>query len=107
MKGRVRGMEELLEKVNKLPEEPGVYLFKDDAGQVLYVGKAVSLRHRVRSYFQGSQSPKVLALLEKARDLAYIVTANEVEALVLEANLIKQHRPRYNVVLKDDKTYPY
>lgn len=100
-------MEELIEKVNKLPEEPGVYLFKDDAGQVLYVGKAVSLRHRVRSYFQGSQSPKVLALLEKARDLVYIVTANEVEALVLEANLIKQHRPRYNVVLKDDKTYPY
>lgn len=100
-------MEGLLEKINKLPEEPGVYLFKDDTGQVLYVGKAVSLRHRVRSYFQGNQSPKVLALLEKARDLAYIVTANEVEALVLEANLIKTHRPRYNVVLKDDKTYPY
>ncbi|MDI6631573.1 MAG: excinuclease ABC subunit UvrC [Bacillota bacterium] len=98
---------DLLQKVHKLPDRPGVYLFRDAAGGVLYVGKALSLRNRVRSYFQTGQPAKISAMLEKAADLSFIVTANEVEALVLEANLIKRHRPRYNVVLKDDKTYPY
>ena len=97
----------LAEKAKKLPDEPGVYIFKDAAGEVIYVGKAVSLRNRVRSYFQNGQHGKVHSMLEKAADLSFIVTENEVEALVLESNLIKRHRPYYNVVLKDDKTYPY
>lgn len=97
----------LAEKAGKLPEQPGVYLFRDGAGDVLYVGKASSLRNRVRSYFQTGQPAKVAALLDRAADVSFIVTGSDVEALILEANLIKKHRPRYNVVLKDDKTYPY
>lgn len=97
----------LAEKANKLPEQPGVYLFRDNTGEVLYVGKASSLRKRVRSYFQSGQPGKVSALLDRAADISFIVTENDVEALILEANLIKKYRPRYNVVLKDDKSYPY
>ena len=98
---------DLAEKAKRLPDEPGVYLFKDAAGEVIYVGKALALRNRVRTYFQNGQHAKVQAILDRAADISFIVTENEVEALVLEATLIKQHRPRYNVVLKDDKTYPY
>lgn len=99
--------DDLMEKIKRLPDEPGVYLFKDAAGEVIYVGKAFSLRNRVRSYFQTGQPTKVSALLGRAADISFIVTENDVEALILEANLIKKHRPRYNVILKDDKSYPY
>ena len=97
------------EKLQRLPDKPGVYLFRDAAGEVIYVGKAVSLKNRVRSYYQNGarQSPKVRSLMGRAVDFEYIVTDNEVEALVLESNLIKEHRPRYNIYLKDDKSYPY
>lgn len=97
------------EKLQRLPDKPGVYLFRDAAGEVIYVGKAVSLKNRVRSYYQNGarQSPKVRSLMGRAADFEYIVTDNEVEALILESNLIKEHRPRYNIYLKDDKSYPY
>lgn len=97
------------EKLDKLPESPGVYIYRDEKGEIIYVGKAVSLKHRVRSYFgaAAAKDPKVKALMLRARDLEYITTDSEVEALILESNLIKEHRPRYNVFLKDDKSYPY
>ncbi len=96
-------------KLAQLPRRPGVYLFKDGEGGILYVGKAVDLRQRVRTYFQQSQklAPKVSVLVEKISDLDYTVTDTEVEALILESNLIKEYRPRYNIDLKDDKHYPY
>lgn len=96
-------------KLAQLPRRPGVYLFKDREGGILYVGKAVDLRQRVRAYFQQSQklAPKVSVLVEKISDLDYTVTDTEVEALILESNLIKEYRPRYNIDLKDDKHYPY
>ncbi|SHE65514.1 Excinuclease ABC subunit C [Desulforamulus putei DSM 12395] len=99
----------LTDKIKNIPPRPGVYLYKDADGRVIYVGKAVSLKNRVRSYFQAGarQSPKVQAMLRRAADLEYIVTDSEMEALILENNLIKEHRPKYNVLLKDDKTYPY
>lgn len=92
-----------------LPTSPGVYLMKDARGEVIYVGKAINLRNRVRSYFQPSSdhSPKVAVMVEHIADLDYIVTGSELEALILECNLIKKHRPRYNVRLRDDKTYPF
>ena len=91
-----------------LPARPGVYLMRDFQGRILYVGKAKVLANRVRSYFRGRPSnPKVAALVQRIADLEYIVTDSEVEALILESNLIKEHRPRYNVDLKDDKRYPY
>ncbi len=96
-------------KLASLPAEPGVYQFKDAKGQVLYVGKAKSLRHRVRSYFQrgaeGGLAPKTAALVSHVADLETLVVRSEKEALLLEANLIKTHRPRYNIVLRDDKQY--
>ncbi|AQS60641.1 excinuclease ABC subunit C [Desulforamulus ferrireducens] len=99
----------LADKIKNIPTRPGVYMYLDESGQVLYVGKAVSLRNRVRSYFQNTakQAAKVQAMLKKAVDLEYIVTDSEMEALILENNLIKEHRPKYNILLKDDKTYPY
>ncbi|MCL5005121.1 MAG: excinuclease ABC subunit UvrC [Acidobacteria bacterium] len=99
----------LREKSEDLPALPGVYLFKDEAGRPIYVGKAKSLRHRVRSYFQESRpsDEKRDRLLEAAADLETILVDNEKEALALENNLIKQFQPRYNVLLRDDKTYPY
>ncbi|MFZ5900703.1 MAG: excinuclease ABC subunit UvrC [Bacillota bacterium] len=97
----------LAEKASHLPDAPGVYLFKDAKGTVIYVGKAVSLRNRVRSYFGSAQNNKVQAMLARATDLSFIVTGSEVEALILEANLIKEHRPHFNIVLKDDKSYPF
>ncbi|WP_405384099.1 excinuclease ABC subunit UvrC [Phascolarctobacterium sp.] len=92
-----------------LPEKPGVYLMHDDEGKVIYVGKAVVLKNRVRSYFRNlaSHTPKVRAMVAKIAEIETIVTSSEVEALILECNLIKKYRPRYNISLKDDKTYPY
>lgn len=96
-------------KLAGLPRSPGVYLFKDDAGEVLYVGKAKRLRDRVRSYFARSASHgvKTRELVRRVHDLDTIVVGSEAEALILEANLIKEHRPRFNVQLRDDKRYPY
>ncbi len=95
--------------LSSLPDFSGVYLMKDDSGEVIYVGKALSLRKRVRQYFQSSKNltPKTKTLVRHIEDLEYIITDTEVDALVLEANLIKKYRPRYNVRLKDDKRYPY
>ncbi len=97
------------DKLALLPDKPGVYMFKDAEGVILYVGKAVSLRSRVRSYFQaGAQhSAKVQALVRKVADLEFIITDTEIEALILESNLIKEHHPWYNIRIKDDKHYPY
>lgn len=99
----------LSEKLENLPSGPGVYQHKDAEGKVLYVGKAKNLRYRVRQYFQKSRSvdPRIERMLSRATDLEIIVTDSEVEALILEANLIKKLKPRYNVTLKDDKSYPY
>ncbi|ULA64183.1 MAG: UvrABC system protein C [Nitrospira sp.] len=99
----------LQSKLDHLPDNPGVYLFKDQSGELLYVGKAASLADRVRSYFQrgADHSPKTTLLVGQIADLETIVTRSELEALILESNLIKRHRPRFNVVLRDDKQYPY
>ncbi len=99
----------LQEKLDRLPDRPGVYLFKDAKSQVLYIGKSASLRSRVRSYFQESRGrdPKTDLLVGQIRDLDFIVTDNELEALILESNLVKKHRPRYNIILRDDKHYPF
>jgi len=100
---------ELREKVGNLPTQPGVYLFQDAAGVILYVGKALSLRSRVRSYFldKSQQDAKTGSLVREIADLDYIVVDNEKEALALENNLIKKHQPKFNILLRDDKTYPY
>ncbi|MFN0150345.1 MAG: excinuclease ABC subunit UvrC [bacterium] len=96
------------ETLKRLPIGPGVYLMRDAAAVILYVGKARNLRSRVRSYFHArAASPKVAALVERAESIETIVTGNEVEALLLEMNLIKEHRPRYNVMLRDDKKFPF
>ena len=97
------------EKLQLLPDSPGVYIMKDAQGKIIYVGKAVILKNRVRQYFQSNKnhSPKVRAMVAKIADFETILTGSEVEALILECNLIKKHRPRYNISLKDDKTYPY
>ena len=99
---------ELIKKIENLPKLPGVYLFKNKNDKIIYIGKAKSLYNRVKSYFTPNiNSIKTEALVSKIHDVDVIVTDNEVEALILEANLIKQHKPRYNVNLKDDKSYPY
>ncbi|MFZ6017463.1 MAG: excinuclease ABC subunit UvrC [Nitrospirota bacterium] len=99
----------MFEKLTNIPSKPGVYTFKNLKERVLYVGKAKDLRNRLRSYFQKSLklNSRKAAMLRDVKDFTYIVTDNELEALVLEANLIKQYRPRFNVVLRDDKNYPY
>jgi excinuclease ABC subunit C len=99
----------LREKLGSLPQKPGCYLYRDVRGQVIYVGKAVNLRSRVRSYFQAgaNHTPKVRRLVHEVCDLEWFVTETELEALVLECNLIKRHRPHFNVRLRDDKHYPY
>ena len=101
--------EAVLDKVRNLTTQPGVYLWKNDKGQIIYVGKAVNLRNRVRSYVRhdAKRAPKVSAMMSHAADVETIVVANEMEALILENTLIKKHRPRYNIMLRDDKTYPY
>lgn len=97
------------EKLKLLPDSPGVYIMKDDHGRIIYVGKAIVLKNRVRQYFQNNRShtPKVRAMVSHIADFEIIMTHSEVEALILECNLIKKHRPRYNISLKDDKSYPY
>ena len=99
----------LEEKLKILPAEPGVYLFKNNKGRVIYVGKAINLRNRVRSYFssQHADSPKTQALVRNIADMEYLLTDSEVEALILESNLIKKNKPKYNIRLTDDKSYPY
>ena len=99
----------IAEKLNKLPQRPGVYMMKDAAGRIIYVGKAKSLRNRVRQYFQkgANHSVKTAVMVSKICDLDYIICDSEMEALVLESNLIKENKPRYNILLKDDKHYPY
>jgi excinuclease ABC subunit C len=99
--------ETIRQKLALLPEKPGCYLMKNGEGEIIYVGKAKVLRNRVRSYFTGSHDVKTQHLVAEIRDFEYIVTANNVEALILECNLIKKHNPRYNVLLKDDKSFPY
>jgi len=107
--GRYNERVTLEEKLQSLPDRPGVYLYKDAKAQVIYVGKAASLRSRVRSYFQESRphDAKTDALVRQVADLEFIVTDNELEALMLEANLVRRHRPRYNIILRDDKHYPF
>ena len=102
-------MSDIQENLKKLPDSPGVYMHKDALGQVIYVGKAISLRNRVRQYFQSSknQSPKVRAMVSHITEFEYITCKTEMEALILECNLIKKYAPKYNVLLRDDKTYPY
>jgi excinuclease ABC subunit C len=93
--------------VSSLPDKPGVYQFIDDSGKIIYVGKAKNLRKRVTSYFSGNQSGKTNALIKKTDHIRHIVVENESDALLLENNLIKRHQPRYNILLKDDKTFPW
>lgn len=102
-------MFDLQEELKKLPENPGVYIMKDENGAIIYVGKARVLKNRVRQYFQTSavHSPKVAAMVAKIGKFECIVTDTELEALILECNLIKEHKPRFNIMLKDDKSYPY
>lgn len=102
-------MVNLEEKLKNLPDKPGVYIMRNDENRIIYVGKAINLKNRVRQYFQHSknQLAKVYAMVENIVDFDYIITKNELEALILECNLIKKHRPKYNVTLKDDKHYPY
>ena len=97
----------LKEKVEQLPHQPGIYLIKNSIGHILYVGKAKDLQKRVKSYFSRQFSPKVKTMLNQATQIDYIITSSEKEALILECNFIKTHKPRYNVVLRDDKNYPY
>jgi excinuclease ABC subunit C len=97
----------LKEKLQTLPDAPGVYLMKNESDTVIYVGKAKVLKNRVRSYFTGSHDLKTQALVAQITDFEYIVAASEVDALLLEANFIKKHSPAYNIKLKDDKSYPY
>ncbi len=96
-------------QIKQIPTKPGVYFFKDVENEIIYIGKAKNLRSRVRSYFQKSkhQLAKNISMVKRITDLDWIVVGSEVEALLTEANLIKEHRPKYNVDLKDDKSYPY
>ncbi|MBU2447084.1 MAG: GIY-YIG nuclease family protein, partial [Bacteroidetes bacterium] len=95
-------------KFDNLPSLPGVYLFLNNSNKIIYIGKAKNLRNRVRTYFSSTpSSAKTEILVNKIKDLEVIVTDNEIEALILESNLIKQHKPRYNINLKDDKSFPY
>src|SRR5699024_9249166 len=97
------------EELKKLPAKPGVYLMHDEKDEIIYVGKAISLKNRVRQYFQTSRNkgPKIEQMVSRIRRFEYIVTDSELEALVLECNLIKEYRPKYNTMLTDDKTYPF
>lgn len=102
-------MFDIYEELKKLPDKPGVYLMKDIDGSIIYVGKAINLKKRVRQYFQSSKNKdlKVISMVKKISEFEYIITDNELEALILEANLIKKHKPKYNILLRDDKQYPY
>ncbi len=102
-------MFDIQEELRNLPDKPGVYIMKDSGGNIIYVGKARVLKNRVRQYFQASarHSPKVAAMVEKISEFEYIVTDTELEALILECNLIKKFKPKFNILLRDDKNYPY
>ncbi len=102
-----KAQENIRHKLALLPDQPGCYLMKNHEGTIIYVGKAKVLKNRVRSYFTGSHDGKTQMLVSEIRDFEYIVTGSNMEALILECNLIKTHQPRFNVLLKDDKTYPY
>ena len=95
--------------LSQVPAKPGVYLFKASGDRIIYVGKAKNLKNRLRSYFQGSSKLDVrkASMVGEIKDFSYIVTGNELEAWILEANLIKQYKPKFNIVLRDDKNYPY
>ena len=97
------------ERLKSVPHAPGVYIWKDTAGKILYVGKSKALRDRMRSYFGAPRglSSKTRRMVGQIADFEIILTSSELEALLLEMNLIKQHRPKYNILLKDDKSYPY
>ena len=96
-------------KLKNLPTSPGVYIFRSVSDKIIYIGKAKNLRNRVRTYFQASGrfDPKTERMLSRAVDFDLMVTESEIEALILEANLVREHKPRYNVALKDDKHFPY
>ena len=100
-------MDKIREKLKLLTTKPGCYLMKNDNGTVIYVGKAKNLKRRVSSYFNREHTGKTKALVENIKDFEYIVTATEVESLLLEINLIKKYSPKYNILLKDNKSYPY
>ena len=97
------------EELKKLPASPGVYIMHDKHDEIIYVGKAISLKNRVRQYFQSSRNKtaKIEKMVSRIARFEYIITDSELEALVLECNLIKEYRPKYNTMLKDDKAYPY
>ena len=97
------------DKVKQVPTKPGVYFFKNETGEIIYIGKAKHLRNRVRSYFQNSkhQSAKNISMIKRIADIEWIVVRTEVDALLTEANLIKKHQPHYNINLRDDKSFPY
>ena len=100
-------MDRIKEKLKLLTTEPGCYLMKNSSSQIIYVGKAKNLKRRVSSYFNKEHTGKTKALVENIKDFEYIVTATEVESLLLEINLIKKYSPKYNIMLKDNKSYPY
>ncbi len=102
-------MFDIQEELKKLPGKPGVYIMHDEKDEIIYVGKAISLKNRVRQYFQSSRNKgvKIEQMVTHITRFEYIVTDSELEALVLECNLIKEHRPKYNTMLMDDKTYPF
>ncbi|TYQ17668.1 UNVERIFIED_CONTAM: excinuclease ABC subunit C [Acetivibrio alkalicellulosi] len=102
-------MFDIQEELKKMPDKSGVYIMKDEKGEIIYIGKAVNLKNRVRQYFvsYSNQLPKVQAMVLQIFEFEYIVTDNEIEALILECNLIKKHKPKFNIMLKDDKSYPF
>ena len=104
----IQYMNELQEKLKLLPDDPGVYIMLDKDGNVIYVGKARVLKNRVRQYFHSTlKTEKVAAMVSNIADFYYIITKSEIDALSLENNLIKKYKPKYNILLKDDKSYPH
>ena len=99
----------VLQKVKNAPVDPGCYLLKNNQNKIIYIGKAKHLRNRVKSYFSSAKShdPKTQSMVKRIHDIEYIITHSEIEALILENTLIKENKPRYNVFLRDDKTFPY
>ncbi len=98
---------DLTGKIHNFPLDPGVYIMRDVSGNIIYIGKASSLKKRVSSYFTRTNDLKTAALVKQIADIEYIITGSEIEALLLEINLIKKNKPKYNIRLKDDKRYPY
>ncbi len=105
----IQDLDRLENRLREIPLEPGVYFLRDQNGEILYIGKSKKLRSRVRSYFRPSQplSPRIALMVRQVTEIEFIVTDTEAESLALEANLIKQHQPHFNTLLKDDKKYPY